>query len=56
MVAGPGTISNTSGTFIVDKNVDLAVYNKGNYVDSDKAVESGRRTEWRGAWHRYGAA
>ena len=41
MVAGPGTISNTSGTFIVDKNVDLAVYNKGNYVDSDKALNPG---------------
>lgn len=41
MVAGSGTISNTSGTFIIDKNVDMVAYNKGNYVDSDRAVNPG---------------
>jgi hypothetical protein len=41
MIAGPATTSNTTGTFLIDKNVDLTAYNKGNYVDSDKAVNAG---------------
>jgi hypothetical protein len=41
MIAGPATTSNQTGTFLVDKNVDLTAYNKGNYVDSDKGVNPG---------------
>ncbi len=41
MIAGPATDSNISGTFLVDKNVDLTAYNQGNYVDSDKSVNPG---------------
>jgi hypothetical protein len=38
MVAGPGTNANVNGTFFIDKNVDMAAYNRGNFVDSDKGV------------------
>jgi hypothetical protein len=41
MIAGPATTSNTTSTFLIDKNVDLTAYNKGNYVDSDQAVNPG---------------
>ena len=41
MVAGSGTISNASRTFMVYKNVDMVADNKGNYVDSDRAVNPG---------------
>lgn len=41
IVAGSGTVSNTSGAYTIDKNVDMVAYNKGNYVDSDRAVNPG---------------
>jgi hypothetical protein len=41
MIAGLATASNTTGTFLVDKNADLTAYNKGNFVDSDKTVNPG---------------
>lgn len=40
-IAGPGTGSNTTQTFIVDKNVDVRAYQSGNYVDSDKQLNPG---------------
>jgi hypothetical protein len=40
-IAGPGTLSNTTKTFIVDKNVDVWAYQSGNFVDSDKSLNPG---------------
>jgi hypothetical protein len=40
-IAGPGTVSNTTKSFIVDKNVDVRAYQSGNFVDSDKQPNPG---------------
>jgi hypothetical protein len=40
-IAGPGTLSNTDKSFIVDKNVTLAAYQAGNRIDSDRQVNAG---------------
>lgn len=37
LVAGPGTNSNASTAFVVDKNIDASVYQSGNYIDPDDA-------------------
>lgn len=41
LVAGVGTLSNTNRAYIVDKNVDTRVYQSGNFIDSDKALNPG---------------
>ncbi len=41
LIAGPGTLSNANKAYTVDKNVDTRVYQSGNLIDSDKAVNPG---------------
>jgi hypothetical protein len=41
IIAGPGTTGTANRAFSVDKNVDARVYQSGNFVDSDKAVNPG---------------
>jgi hypothetical protein len=41
LIAGPGTNSNTTTAFIVDKNVDVRAYQSGNFIDPDKQVNPG---------------
>ena len=41
LIAGPGTISNTNRAFHVDKNIDVRVYQSGNFIDSDRALNPG---------------
>src|SRR5262245_52068591 len=41
LVAGSGTLSNTNRAYLVDKNVDTRVYQSGNFMDSDRAVNPG---------------
>jgi len=40
LIAGPGTGSNTTRAFYVDENIDARVYQSGNFIDSDKSVNS----------------
>lgn len=40
-IAGPGTNSNLTKSFIVDQNVDARVYQSGNFIDSDKQLNPG---------------
>lgn len=37
IVSGPGTVSNSTYAFHVDKNVDTRVYQSGNFIDPDDA-------------------
>jgi hypothetical protein len=54
IVAGPGTTSNSTLAFHVDKNVDTRVYQSGNFIDPDDApggvpadgVLDGTNTGW----------
>jgi hypothetical protein len=41
LIAGPGTASNASRAFHVDKNIDARVYQSGNFIDSDRGVNPG---------------
>jgi hypothetical protein len=41
LVAGPNTTSNANRAFFIDKNVDSRVYQTGNFIDSDKALNAG---------------
>ncbi len=41
LVAGAGTLANANKAFSVDKNVDSRVYQSGNFIDSDKALNPG---------------
>jgi hypothetical protein len=41
LVAGAGTLTNANLAYSVDKNVDSRVYQTGNFIDSDKAVNPG---------------
>ncbi|MBX3432552.1 MAG: hypothetical protein KF847_04460 [Pirellulales bacterium] len=54
IVSGPGTLSNSTIAFTVDKNIDARVYQSGNYIDPDDApggppadgVLDGTNTGW----------
>lgn len=47
IIAGPGTTGNPNIAFSVDKNIDVRVYQSGNFVDSDKdAVLDGTDRGW----------
>jgi hypothetical protein len=51
LIAGPGTNSNTTRAFHVDRNVDARVYQSGNAIDSDRqlnpgGVPNGANTGW----------
>lgn len=41
LVAGSGTVGSANRAFSVDKNVDSRVYQSGNFIDSDKALNPG---------------
>lgn len=41
LIAGSGTVGSANTAFSVDKNVTTRVYQSGNYVDSDKALNPG---------------
>jgi hypothetical protein len=41
LIAGPGTTGSATRAFSVDKNVDSRVYQSGNFIDSDKALNPG---------------
>jgi hypothetical protein len=51
LIAGPGTMGSTTRAFSVDKNIDVRVYQSGNYIDPDKqlnpaGVPNGSDTGW----------
>jgi hypothetical protein len=51
LVAGPNTLTNQSTAFVVDNNIDVSVYQSGNYIDPDQTpnpggVPDGSDTGW----------
>lgn len=47
VIAGPGTTGNPNIAFSVDKNIDVRVYQSGNFIDSNKNTTlDGSNTEW----------
>jgi pectate lyase len=51
LIAGPGTVDNANRAFHVDRNIDVRVYQSGNFIDSDRSlnpggVPNGANTGW----------
>ncbi len=47
IIAGPGTTGNPNMAFSVDRNIDVRVYQSGNFIDPNKnAVLDGTNTGW----------